>query len=506
MAVSAMIDEATRARIRRLFFAEHWRVGTIASELGLHHDTVRRALVTEQFAPRRVVRPSMLDPYKELITQTLTEHPRLRATRLYEMIKARGYSGGIAMVRRYVRKVRPRQGTEAYFRLATLPGEQAQVDWGSFGKITVGHARRSLSCFVMVLSYSRAIFARFYYGQALDSFLHGHVAAFEAFGGVPRQLLYDNLKSVVLDRVGDHIRYHPQLLELAGHYHFAPQPCAPYRGNEKGKVERTIRYLRSSFYAAREYRDLDDLNTQLERWLGSVAHARRAPGDADRRLVVELLDEERPRLLPLPQHPFSAATIRSVKVGKYPYVRFDLNDYSVPHDCVGKTLMVIASPQVVRIVDSETSEELAEHLRYYDRGMCIEDRRHLAELAKKKRHARELRGRDRLRSACKNADTFIAGLAERNLPLSGQVSRLLALLDRYGDTEFDQALAEAMERKALSAASVAHILDQRNRARGALPPLEVVLPDDDRVRGLHLTPHELAPYDELANQEDDDDN
>jgi transposase len=502
-----MIDEELRARIRRLFFAEHWRVGTIATELGIHHDTVERAIGVGQFGPKSgKVTPRIIDPYREFIQQTLKDHPRLRATRIFGMIQARGYPGGIAQVRRYVRKVRPRK-VEAYFRLRTLPGEQAQVDWGSFGKVSVGHARRSMSCFVMVLSYSRAIFARFYYGQALECFLSGHMAAFDAFGGVPRQLLYDNLKSVVLERVGDHVRYHPRLLELAGHYHFAPQPCAPYRGNEKGKVERAIQYIRSSFFAARDYRDIEDLNAQLQRWIETVAHLRKVPTDPDRRLVIDALDQERDRLLPLPQHPFNCATVQPVRVGKYPYVRFDLNDYSVPHDRVGQTLTLITTPDVVRVVDNETGEQLAEHLRYYDSGMCVEDRRHIAELADKKRHARELRGRDRLRQACSNADTFIEALVLRGLPLSPQTSRLLRLLDRYGADEVNTALSEALERQALSAASVAHILDQRTRARRAPPPLEMVLPDDDRVRDLHLTPHALASYDSLAShkeQNDDD--
>jgi transposase len=150
------------------------------------------------------------------------------------MLQARGYSGSVVAVRRYVRAVRPRPRAEAYLRLQTLPGEQGQVDWGHFGPLAVGHARRPLVCFVLVLSWSRALYARFALDQSLESFLRGHVEAFAALGGPPRTLLYDNLKRVVLERVGDHIRYHPRLLELAGHYHFAPKPCAPYRGNEKG--------------------------------------------------------------------------------------------------------------------------------------------------------------------------------------------------------------------------------------------------------------------------------
>jgi transposase len=215
-------------------------VGTIAAELGVHHDTVRGAIEAERFIrPSSVHRTSMLDPYKAFLAEILEQHPRLRATRIFEMIRDRGYGGSVVQLRRHVARIRPAP-REAYLRLETLPGEQAQVDWGHFGTIRVGHAKRPLSCFVMVLSWSRAVFALFALDQTLESFMRGHVEAFAAFGGVPRTILYDNLKSVVLDRAGDHVRFNESMLLMAGHYHFAPKPCAPYRGNEKGKVERTI--------------------------------------------------------------------------------------------------------------------------------------------------------------------------------------------------------------------------------------------------------------------------
>jgi transposase len=232
-----MIAPEQRAEIRRLFYAEHWRVGTIATTLGVHHDTVHHAIERDRFVRTGTqVRPSALDPYKAFLAATLEPYPRLRATRLHAMLRERGYAGSAVQVRRYVRTIRPAARAEAYLRLETLPGEQAQVDWGNFGAFPVGGARRALSCFVLVLSWSRAVYARFALDQTLESFLRGHVEAFTALGGVPRTILYDNLKSVVLERVGDHIRFHPRLLELAGHYHFAPQPCAPYRANEKAQA------------------------------------------------------------------------------------------------------------------------------------------------------------------------------------------------------------------------------------------------------------------------------
>ena len=490
-----MIPREVDAEIRRLFFAEHWRVHTIAEALGVHHDTVRRAIELERFIRRGPqIRPSRLDPYKTFIRAMLEQYPRLRATRLFAMVRERGYPGSAVQVRRYVRLVRPQACAEAYLRLDTLPGEQAQVDWGSFGLLQVGRARRPLSCFVLVLSWSRAMYARFALDQTLESFLRGHVEAFTALRGVPRSILYDNLRSVVLERQGEHIRFHPRLLELAGHYHFLPRPCAVARGNEKGRVERAISFLRHSFFAARAFRSVADLNAQLTRWIAEMAHARPVP-DRPEHSVADALAEEQPRLIPLPEHPFSCALVRPVTSGKTPYVRFDANDYSIPHTALRRALTLVASEDLVRLVDGTT--EIACHTRSYDRGRRIEDPAHLAALAHEKRRAHELRGRDRLRAACPHADAFLDALAHRDAPLAAQTARLLRLLDHVGAGALDAALAEAVAREAISAASVAHLLEQQRRARHLPPPIDVVLPADPRVRELRVTPHALTAYDTL---------
>jgi hypothetical protein len=383
-----------------------------------------------------------------------------------------------------------------------LPGEQAQVDWGHFGKIQVGAATRSLSCFVLVLSWSRAMYARFTLDQTLETFLRGHALAFERLGGVPRRILYDNLKSVVIERIGEHIRFHPQILECAGHYHFAPVPCAPYRGNEKGKVERTIQYLRHGFFAARRFTTVDDLNQQLADWIERVAHARPVPGDATRRSVRDALADEAPRLLPLPANRFECDLVRPAASGKQPYVRFDRNDYSIPHDRIRQPLTLVASETDVRITDGVA--ELARHQRSYDAGVVIEDPSHLEKLTAEKRRALELRRRDRLRGACPSAASFMDALAQRGEPIGVHAAQLARLLDDHGAAAVEAAIAEALQRGAVSAASVAHLLDQRTRARKARPPIPVVLPDDPRVRDLRVTPHTLADYDALSKDPDDD--
>ncbi len=187
-----MISPETRAQIRRYFYSEHWKVGTIASELGVHPDAVRTAIEAERFKNVRPLRASLVDPYIGFIRQTLEQHPRLRATRIYQMIRDRGYSGSIEQLRRTVSGLRP-VSREPFLKLQVFPGEQAQVDWAHFGHVMVGRAKRTLSCFVMTLSHSRALYLEFFFDQTMENFLRGHVHAFEAWRGQPRVILYDNL-------------------------------------------------------------------------------------------------------------------------------------------------------------------------------------------------------------------------------------------------------------------------------------------------------------------------
>jgi transposase len=490
-----MINAEQRARIRRLYYAEHWKVGTIARELGVHHGTVSRAIADDRVVGRtepRVV-ASVLDPYKPFLGETLAQHPKLRASRLFDMIRERGFPGSENIVRRYVHSIRPLP-REAFFKLETMPGEQGQVDWASFGKIRIGSATRNLSCFVMVLGFSRAMYARFVLDQTTETFLSCHVLAFESFGGTPRTLLYDNLKSVVLERVGEHVRFHPRILELAGHYHFAPKPCAPRRGNEKGKVERAIQYVRHSFFDARRFASVADLNGQLSEWIERVAAARPRPQDPDRRSVRDAFAQEKPLLLPLPEHRFSCELVRPIASGKTPYVRFDLNDYSIPSTLTQRALTLSVSDTLVRVLNGSTV--VAQHPRSYDRGRKIEHRAHLEDLAAEKQRATELRGRNRLTASCPRAGGLLEQVALRGGHLGGTTSRLLRLLDRYDARAVDLAIGEALARGAASAEAVAHVLDQRRRAENAPPLLEVILPDDPRIRDLHVAPHSLASYDD----------
>jgi transposase len=507
------ISPEVEAQILRYYHAEKWTAGTIAAQLKVHHGTVARVLA-QAGLPRigQRPRPSRIDPYLPFIRQTLESFPTLTASRLYAMVRERGYHGSPDHFRHLIACHRPRAAAEAYLRLRTLPGEQAQVDWGHFGHLNIGRARRPLMAFVMVLSYSRQIFLRFFLDARLESFLRGHAEAFTAWNGVPRVLLYDNLKSAVLERRGDAIRFHPTLIDFAGHHRFEPRPVAVGRGNEKGRVERAIRYVRDNFFAGpiaahledrfagRDVTDVKTLNAQADEWCRGIAADRRCPGQAATS-VREAFAEEAPRLLPLPENPYPLIEQVPVKVGKTPYIRFDLNDYSIPHTHVRRWLTVLANPREVRIADGQ--QVIACHSRSYDKGQQVEDEAHIRALVEQKRTGRRHRAADRLFRAAPASETLMIHAAERGDNLGAIAAALARLLQRYGAAELQAAILEALDRNVPHHNAVRFALERRRHERRLPPPVAVDLPPHVRARDIPVRPARLELYDQLKRSTDE---
>jgi transposase len=493
-----MISEELRARIRRYFYAEHWKIGTISTELSVHPDAVRNAIESERFKSAQPLRTSVADPYIGFIRLTLEQHPQLCATRIYHMVHDRGYSGSVVQLRRTVARLRP-QRREAFLQLQTFPGEQSQVDWAHFGHVMVGRAKRALSCFVMTLSYSRALYLEFFFDQTMENFLRGHVHAFEEWSGQPRVILYDNLKSAVLERRGNQILFHPRLIELSAHYHFAPRPCQVGAGNQKGRVERAIRYVRDSFWAGRTFTTLAECNRQALLWRDQVAHQRRWPG-GDHRTVAEVFAEEQSRLLPAALHPFSTDRIETVRSRKTIYIRFDLNDYSIPPEAVGRQLTLVASDTGVRILDG--SIEIAHHTRTYDRHQLVLDPVHREAVLKMKRKAIHSTPAGRLEQAVPESKALLDEAFAHGESAGAQTSQLMKLLEQYGVVALRRAIVEALQRNTPRASSVAFLL--RRKTRHTLLALD--LSHHPQAQLLDIRPHDLETYDELARTKDNNDN
>lgn len=494
------VDAQVEHDILRHHLVDGWPIGTVATELGVHHGVVRRVLRQRGASTDdvQVLRRRLLDPYLPFVQDTLLKYPQLHASRLYQMSCARGYPGSEGHFRRLIAELRPRRSPEPFARLDMPTGEQAQMDWGHFGKVQVGRAQRPLYAFVLTLSWSRMSWLQFFHDMERPSFLRGHIDAFDFFGGVPRKLLYDNLKSACIERDGRFARFNRSLLEMASHYGFEPVLAAPRRGNEKGRVERTIRYVRTSFFAARSFRNIADLNEQAKRWSLEVSAARRWQDD-DRTTVAAQFAHERTVLRPLPPVPHEAVQHIEARVGRTPYVRFDTNDYSLPCEYTRRTVTVLAEPHRVRIATD--GRIVAEHQRSFDRRATIEDPEHLRGLKETKRRGREGAGMNRLSRAVPVSRLMVERAAQRGHNLGSLVAKLLELLDMYGAEATASAITDANDNDRVGASAVRMSLETRFRAAGRTPARPVPL-RDPRLSELTVAPADLSAYDQLS--EDDD--
>ncbi len=291
------MDTELWATIRRLFEVEKLSKSAIAARLRIHRDTGRRALASTQGPPADARRPSCapgkVGPYDGYLRQRLREYPELSAAKLLKEIRRMGYEGGYTILKEHLCPLRPEK-PKAFLRIETQPGEFAQVDWANVGTIAIGNATRKLSCFVMVMSYSRMMYAELTLSQCLEDFMAAHVNAFRFFGGVPKKINYDNLKTVVLARLGREIHFQPKFMDFAGSYLFEPIPCTVRAAWEKGKVESSIKYVRSSFLAGRLLLDLAGLRRNLAAWLEGEANVRIHGTTRERPL--DRFELERPQL------------------------------------------------------------------------------------------------------------------------------------------------------------------------------------------------------------------
>lgn len=479
------------AEVVRLHYADHWPVGTIANQLELHPDVVKRVLGLDAPRTPSQIKARIIDPYREYIDDTLHRYPRLLATRLYDMIRERGFRGSVRTVREHVALVRPRRRREVYLTTETLPGEQAQVDWAFVGKRPFPGGERQLWLFVMVLAHSRALWAEFVLDLSVHSLCRSLVRASAAFGGVPRQWLFDNPKTVVLERVGTAVRFHPTLLALCAAMRVEPRLCAVARPEHKGKVERAIRFLRDRFLAGRTVASVDEGNRALARFIADIAHARPHPRLGPR-TVADVLAGERPRLLPLPAPLPDTERVEPALVDSQAFVRFDTNRYSVPTTFGDRTLTLVTDDKTVRVLDGATC--VASHPRSWGKRQLIERAEHRAPLVAERQAARDLKGRDRLRAVAPDIDRLLERWALGGRSLAIRVTRTIKLLDLYGDEVFAAAIADIVARGLSDLGAVAMACEKHRKDRRRPVPVALLLPD--HLDDADVVPHDLETYDE----------
>jgi transposase len=397
-----------------------YSVRKIAETLGIHRNTVKRHLESGEFPqyrkPKR--RDSILTPYLKTIRDFLEEDD-YQATWILDRLKAMGYAGGYDTVKRYVQSIKEQKIRLAYTRFETEPGRQAQFDWGDFQVAEPDGGVTTVYTFMLVLGCSRGMYAEYAGCCTLETFMDCHIRAFHYLRGVPAEILYDNMKHVVIgrDRHGKPV-FNAEFLHFARHYGFQPKAAPPYSPWVKGKVERPIDYLRERFWRGYTFVSTEQANENLLSWLNNTAN-RRVHG-THHRPVHERWQEEIPHLGPLPASDYDTSVKVFRKVYRDCQLSYNTNRYVVPHRSVGKRVMLKIKDGVIRIYHDQ--DLLATYREPQGKNSLVSNPRFYEDLKRAKEQLRRKYGKSKGRAT--------RGLVNGSLWVN-VAARSLAEYDKY---------------------------------------------------------------------------
>jgi transposase len=370
-------------------------IRAIAEQSGLSRNTVRgylRSYRLPRYRPRPI-QPGILEPFQNYLRGRIAQVPALTAWRLYVEAQDQGFTGSYATVRRFVQPLRAAQSVTAVYRFETPPGLQAQVDWAFFGRVDLDGTRRPLAAFIFTLGFSRAKFVEFVTDISTPTFLACHQHAFEYLGGVPKEILYDNLKSVVLRRayLVAQSQFNPLFVDFATYYNFTQRLCAPYRAATKGKVENTVKFVRHGFFDGTPFASLQELNRKVQLWCNDVNQ--RLHGTTHVAPIDRLEAEQLASIEGRPPYPIIQSYER--RISRDCYVNFLGNRYSVPHTFAGReaTLRLKGAGFAVEV----SGQEICHHTLVPGTGGVIQVAEHRAGLLAAIRRQNQVR-QERLES------------------------------------------------------------------------------------------------------------
>lgn len=468
-----------------------YSVRRIAELLMRDRDTVAKYLANPTPVRKKVVRPSLLDPFCEEIAALLELDPKASAAVILQRLKEKGFAGGISILRQHLRSVRPKQ-RRAFIRFESAPGEQFQIDWGHSGSLTYGATERKLYYFAITECHSRMLYIEFTHSQNQATLHRCLLNAFRFFGGTCKELVHDNMLTAVIERDGPLIRYNEAFLAFLRPFGITPRACNLARPNEKGKVEKgVIHYVRHNFLPLRTLTDLDDTQGQADNWRDTVANVRRHATTGERPR-----DRFQPSALaPLPDGLPDCRELATLKIHADFSVRFDGNFYTVPPWAVGKTVTVKADNHTVSIYLKDKT--IAAHTRCWERKKRIELEAHREAAMQGLRRQWASREVAAVASLGEVAREYLEKIAAANIPIKKDVTKLLALKDRYGADALIAALARALGYKALGASAIETILRQMNVPAKSHPP---IILKEQRLNNIRLEESKLTDYDAFVIQ------
>ncbi len=491
---AALTEQDTRlSEVLRLSLVEGLSIRAISKRLTLSRKTVRRLLARgpERTPPSSAPRPSLLDTYGAEIRRLLDDTPELTAPGILERLRPLGYTGGITILRDRVAKLRPRPPREAFLTLDFKPGAAYQVDWADFGFALPGCPRR-VSAFVMVACYSRLLYLEFTLSQAMGTFLRCMERGIKFFGGVATADIFDNMKTVVLSHAPHATVFNRRFLEYAKSRDFAVIACNVRKGNEKGRVERPVGFVRSRFWPGRRFTDLLDLNTQAMTWRDDIANNRRHEETGKVPSLV-FRHEEQNKLKPIPDTVFDVDDVETNPVTKMFRVTFDRNRYSVPWRLASQTVLVRADDDVVSIWLGK--KEVAAHRRSWNVGEDIEHPSHREGLLQTKPRAAAGALPPGLVGLDDTGVEYFKIFAAGGRSVHRETVRLVFLVELFGEHATRDAMAEVMTTGHVGAEYVEYVLRHKKGLTPAPAPLRL---GDPVLDALSLRDPDLSLYDELV--------
>jgi transposase len=486
-----MINQRTIFEIHRLAH-EGFSLRKIARPLGIARRTAQKYL-DEPNPPRpRWRRPSLLDPFHEEIERLLQIDPTASAVVIRQRLAARGFPGGLSLLRQYLRQGRAAKAPKPTIRFETPPGHQCQVDWGHFGALTYGNTARKLYCLAVVKGHSRLLYLEFTHSQRQETLHQCLLNAFHFFQGTPRELVHDNMLTAVLERQGPLVRFNDHFLAFLRPFKITPVACNVRQPQEKGKVEKgAIHYIRHNFWPLRTFRDLPDLQSQAIEWRDQVANARLHATTGQRPR-----DRFDPRAMrPLPDLLPDCRDTAQAKVHTDFCVHFDGNTYTVPPWLVGKTLTGKADHHQVTCYLKDKA--VATHPRCWQRKQRLELPQHREMAHKHHRRAWHFQEVAALLSLGEVAKTYLERLARTQQPLTKGVKKLLALKDDYGAHALLEAMQRALRHQAIGVHYIENILYQEMTPQRQHPPVRL---KQAHLNHIRLEEPSLAEYDAFVSR------
>jgi transposase len=358
----------------------------IARKLGIHRTTVKKYILEGQRPEYRKSRlqESILAPYYQVIDDFLEEDD-YRATWIFERIRQLGYAGGYDTVKIHVRSLKQQRQRLAYIRFETIPGLQGQMDWADFQVADRHGGSFTVYLFVLVLGFSRAMFAMFVDRCTLQAFMDAHIHAFHYLGGIPMEMLYDNMKHVVISREGAQRVFNVEFSHFAQHYGFKPVACPPYSPWVKGKVERPVDYIREAFWRGYPFTTFEQANRDLLIWLTETANRRKH--GTHRQMVDIRWQQELPSLSPCPASDYDTSIKEYRKVYKDCSISYNASRYQVPMEMIGKKVLLKIKDGLIRFYDDDRL--LVTHHEAKEKGSWVTDAAITAQILNQKRQQRE---------------------------------------------------------------------------------------------------------------------